>query len=80
MDVSRFLSDNINNLCIYINNTKKPEVIHINNDEKEIETYLSSIYGEGNTSNIIEYHMMDMVYSYNTANDGQRIYRKIFHD
>ena len=46
-------------------------------DEKEIETYLSSIYGEGNTSNIIEYHMMDMVYSYNTANDGQRIYRKI---
>ena len=77
MDISPYLNESVNNLCIYINNPTKTENIHINNDDCTIQTYLSQIYGEGTITELIEYHAMDLIYSYNIANDGQRVYRKI---
>lgn len=77
MDITPYINDSINNLCIYINNPNKPENIHINNDDSYIQTYLSQNCNEGTITELIEYHIMDLIYSYNIANDGQRVYRKL---
>ena len=38
---------------------------------------LTTIFGNGSMTKTIEYHMCDLCYSYDTANDGQRVTRRI---
>jgi hypothetical protein len=75
MDISKYINDDINNVYVYINNPNNTEIINITDDN--ILQNLFTNFKEGTTVEYTEYHMKDMIYSYNNSNDGQKVYKKI---
>lgn len=75
MDFEKYIKDGTNSIYIYLHDDIDPKIIGIRTSEDSIRSQLNSIFGEGNLIETIDYHQKDMIYSYDMASDGQKVYK-----
>jgi hypothetical protein len=76
-NLSKYITDGVNSVLIYLYNPNDPSIIGIKDSSESILKQLNSLFGESNIIDTIEYHQCDMIYSYDKISDGQKVYKKI---